>query len=300
MNSELMNPQPDEPGLMLPPPISSLDYIKLLHPQTPVTKLVLTVFKKVGSEMTILKVLTCLFATFLHISAEENPISNLTVPTVGDGIDSFRRSEFSNMVQKDQKQMPKESKQFKCQILNALYRNAQIKYPGLSSREILTTRMSDMLDNCSTRDFRAADIFSQPFIFPGTNWCGQGNVAENYHDLGIFNATDACCREHDYCDDIIRSGRTKHNLINPYGTTRLHCKCDEALRKCFRKVDSVVSNTVGYIFFSLLQTQCFDFNYPKSGCLLWRRGSVRLYCVKYKLEEDQPKIWQWFDQEPYF
>ncbi|GFV58003.1 phospholipase A2 [Trichonephila clavipes] len=105
----------------------------------------------------------------------------------------------------------------------------------------------------------------------GTNYCGQGNIAENYHDLGVFNETDACCREHDYCDDIIRPGRTKHNLINPFGTTRLHCKCDQALRDCFRKANSVVSNTVGYIFFSVLQTQCFDFDYPASGCLLWRR-----------------------------
>lgn len=58
------------------------------------------------------------------------------------------------------------------------------------------------------------------FFIPGTKWCGQGNAAENYHDLGVFNESDACCRDHDFCDDIIQSGRTKHNLINPYGTTR--------------------------------------------------------------------------------
>lgn len=57
-------------------------------------------------------------------------------------------------------------------------------------------------------------------IVSGTKWCGQGNQAENFHDLGSFNETDACCRDHDFCDDIIQSGRTKHNLINPYGTTR--------------------------------------------------------------------------------
>ncbi|GFS57439.1 phospholipase A2 [Nephila pilipes] len=193
--------------------------------------------------------------------------------------------------------IPQETKRHTCRVLNALYRTARQKYPNLR-REILSAEMKNTLSNCAERDLGILD-FSQPFIFPGTNYCGPGNIAENYYDLGTFNETDACCREHDYCDDIIRPGRTKHNLINPFGTTRLHCRCDQVLRECFRKVNSVVSNTVGYIFFSVLQTQCFDFDYPASGCLLWRRGSARMYCVKYKLDEDQPKKWQWFDQEPY-
>ncbi|KAF8791819.1 phospholipase A2-like [Argiope bruennichi] len=223
--------------------------------------------------------------------------------TIGDKLVSIGRNELLNLLGRSVENgngfMPLESRQYKCHVLNALYQSARMKYPDLP-KEVLSPRMINMLDNCATRDFRLSEFFSQPFIFPGTKYCGQGNIAENYHDLGIFNETDACCREHDYCDDIIRPGRTKHNLINPFGTTRLHCKCDEALRNCFRKVNSVVSNSVGYIFFSLLQTQCFDFEYPATGCLLWRRGAVRLYCVKYELQEDQPKRWQWFDQEPHF
>lgn len=195
--------------------------------------------------------------------------------------------------------LPLESRQYKCRLLNTLYRDAKIANPNFLD-DMLSVQMKNMLDNCATRDFRIVDFFSQAPIFPGTLWCGQGNLAENYHDLGYFNETDACCRDHDYCDDIIRPGRTKYNLANPYRITRLHCKCDSALRQCFQKVNSPISNTVGYIFFSLLQTQCFDFDHPASRCLIWKRGAVREYCVKYELKEDQPKIWQWFDQEPYF
>ncbi|GFY71282.1 phospholipase A2 [Trichonephila inaurata madagascariensis] len=249
--------------------------------------------------MSITSILCPLFSLFLLANANNN--RNVPQATGADKLTSLRNDMRTLLAQNSRggsNFLPLEAQQYKCQVLNALYRTARQKYPNLPNG-VLSLEMKNMLDNCATRDFRISDFFSQPFIFPGTNYCGQGNIAENYHDLGVFNETDACCREHDYCDDIIRPGRTKHNLINPFGTTRLHCKCDQALRDCFRKANSVVSNTVGYIFFSVLQTQCFDFDYPASGCLLWRRGSVRMYCVKYKLDEDQPKKWQWFDQEPY-
>ncbi|PRD35635.1 UNVERIFIED_CONTAM: Phospholipase A2 [Trichonephila clavipes] len=249
--------------------------------------------------MSITSILSPLFSLFLLANANSN--RNVPQATGADKLTSLKNDMRTLLAQNSRggsNFLPLEAQQYKCQVLNALYRTARQKYPNLP-KGVLSLEMKNMLDNCATRDFRISEFFSQPFIFPGTNYCGQGNIAENYHDLGVFNETDACCREHDYCDDIIRPGRTKHNLINPFGTTRLHCKCDQALRDCFRKANSVVSNTVGYIFFSVLQTQCFDFDYPASGCLLWRRGSVRMYCVKYKLDEDQPKKWQWFDQEPY-
>lgn len=193
-----------------------------------------------------------------------------------------------------------EGKDYKCRILTAMYTNAQANCDNTSRQNIILAQMKSMLRNCPGRNLRVDDSLNMTFIFPGTKWCGQGNVAENYYDLGIFNETDSCCRDHDFCDDIIQSGKTKHNLINPYRTTRLHCKCDEALRQCFKKVNSMVSNTVGYIFFSLLQTQCFDLEHPTTGCALWKRGPTRVYCVKYQTDETQPKKWQWFDQEPFF
>ena len=34
----------------------------------------------------------------------------------------------------------------------------------------------------------------------GTKWCGLGNSAEDYDDLGENEAVDICCRAHDNCE----------------------------------------------------------------------------------------------------
>lgn len=55
--------------------------------------------------------------------------------------------------------------------------------------------------------------------FTGTNWCGNGDVAENYDDLGRNNETDACCREHDHCPTFIEAFATDFDLKNPFPFT---------------------------------------------------------------------------------
>lgn len=54
-------------------------------------------------------------------------------------------------------------------------------------------------------------------IFPGTLWCGPGNIADNDSELGYFEETDRCCQKHDHCDGIL-AGETKYGLTNdsPY------------------------------------------------------------------------------------
>ena len=56
-------------------------------------------------------------------------------------------------------------------------------------------------------------IFSSA-IFPGTKWCGPGNIAENIDDLGEEVETDTCCREHDHCPKSIPGRSTKFGLRN--------------------------------------------------------------------------------------
>lgn len=51
-------------------------------------------------------------------------------------------------------------------------------------------------------------------IYPGTKWCGPGNVAGNDTDFGELKEVDLCCFAHDYCDDTIEAGGTKHGLDN--------------------------------------------------------------------------------------
>lgn len=53
------------------------------------------------------------------------------------------------------------------------------------------------------------------FSCAGTKWCGAGNIAKDYDDLGRFNQTDSCCREHDHAQDNIGAFQKKHGLRNP-------------------------------------------------------------------------------------
>nr|P86780.1 RecName: Full=Phospholipase A2; AltName: Full=Phosphatidylcholine 2-acylhydrolase [Bunodosoma caissarum] len=36
-------------------------------------------------------------------------------------------------------------------------------------------------------------------IMPGTLWCGKGNSAADYLQLGVWKDTAHCCRDHDGC-----------------------------------------------------------------------------------------------------
>jgi hypothetical protein len=40
-------------------------------------------------------------------------------------------------------------------------------------------------------------------ILAGTKWCGEGNIASNFYDIGQLTELDNCCREHDFCADYI-------------------------------------------------------------------------------------------------
>jgi hypothetical protein len=31
-------------------------------------------------------------------------------------------------------------------------------------------------------------------VFPGTKWCGTGDIAKSFHDIGAEKSTDRCCR----------------------------------------------------------------------------------------------------------
>ncbi|XP_050455267.1 phospholipase A2-like [Cataglyphis hispanica] len=140
---------------------------------------------------------------------------------------------------------------------------------------------------------------SQPaFIFPGTKWCGSGNIANDPDDLGVFAMTDACCREHDNCKDTIESMQTKYGLTNIAFYTRLHCSCDERFYDCLHSSEELVSAKVGFLYFSVLDTKCFREDYPIVGYK--RHSLIPRRCVEYELDESQPKMYQWFDVPTYF
>jgi hypothetical protein len=57
-------------------------------------------------------------------------------------------------------------------------------------------------------------FFETVTLVTGTKWCGPGNIANSYDDLGTRVATDMCCRDHDNCDDSLNPGSCKNGLCN--------------------------------------------------------------------------------------
>ncbi|XP_023716700.1 phospholipase A2 [Cryptotermes secundus] len=135
-------------------------------------------------------------------------------------------------------------------------------------------------------------------IFPGTKWCGSGNIAANFADLGSSEETDKCCREHDNCPDSIEAWKSKHNLTNNSFYTRLHCKCDDEFYYCLKKNNDFTSMEVGITYFDVLGTQCYKKEYPIISCKKYNR-ILMSRCELYELNETLEKQWQWFDVPVY-
>uniref|UniRef100_A0A4W6G3Z8 phospholipase A2 n=1 Tax=Lates calcarifer TaxID=8187 RepID=A0A4W6G3Z8_LATCA len=96
------------------------------------------------------------------------------------------------------------------------------------------------------------------WILPGTLWCGRGSGAVKYEQLGMFEDTDRCCREHDHCSHIIPAFTVNYGVFNRNFYAVSHCDCDQRFRQCLLEVNDTISSMVGYSFFNILQIPCFE------------------------------------------
>ncbi|CAL1539250.1 unnamed protein product [Lymnaea stagnalis] len=95
-------------------------------------------------------------------------------------------------------------------------------------------------------------------IYPGTMWCGQGSLTKNETDLGYYNLTDACCREHDHCREYISPGTSKFGIMNDEQYTICSCECDKKFRACLQAVGTFTSRAVGSLFFNVVGIHCIE------------------------------------------
>ncbi|XP_037502079.1 uncharacterized protein LOC119377508 isoform X2 [Rhipicephalus sanguineus] len=104
--------------------------------------------------------------------------------------------------------------------------------------------MDQVLHQCSRRpqNFEAsffAQLLDKKYqgiaAFPGTKWCGSGNVARNNEDLGEARDADMCCREHDFAMDSIPPNKSRHGLENKLTYTILRAKQPKNLCRKFKK-----------------------------------------------------------------
>lgn len=135
-------------------------------------------------------------------------------------------------------------------------------------------------------------------IYPGTQWCGNGNRARDAEDLGLFKRTDDCCRTHDNCSDNIPAGQSRHGLNNSGLFTRSSCECDEKFYDCLKTAKTLVSRKIGITYFNVLRPKCFRKDHPVSGCEKYE-GIILKRCVRYETDNSSPQIWQWFDQKEF-
>ncbi|XP_065210161.1 phospholipase A2-like isoform X2 [Planococcus citri] len=135
-------------------------------------------------------------------------------------------------------------------------------------------------------------------IKPGTKWCGDGNKARSYEDVGVLYKTDKCCRMHDKCPYYILARESKYGLYNDGHFTRSHCDCDASFYDCLKKVNSPFSTSVGIAYFNILKMRCFRLEYPIVMCSRMA-GWISKHCVEYVVDMAKQKDWQWFDNHEF-
>ncbi|KAK3909488.1 Phospholipase A2 isozymes PA3A/PA3B/PA5 [Frankliniella fusca] len=95
-------------------------------------------------------------------------------------------------------------------------------------------------------------------ILPGTKWCGTGDIAANYFDLGTEKDIDRCCRTHDLCPVKVRAFQSRYGLSNMSFYTKSHCICDDMLLTCLKASRRPTANIMGNIYFNLLRVPCVE------------------------------------------
>ncbi|XP_017760926.1 PREDICTED: uncharacterized protein LOC108551313 [Eufriesea mexicana] len=131
-----------------------------------------------------------------------------------------------------------------CELLD------KIQHDGLS------TSMSHTVSKGNREVGSVLSLFSG--ILPGTKWCGAGDIAENYHDLGQEAQIDRCCRSHDLCPVKVRAQQTRYNLTNYSIYTKSHCACDEALYHCLKATTHSTAHIMGHIYFNVIKVPCIE------------------------------------------
>ncbi|KAF4085876.1 hypothetical protein AMELA_G00099940 [Ameiurus melas] len=134
---------------------------------------------------------------------------------------------------------------------------------GLSSQKAHDGKSKSGRQETEDRRYPASDTHTlrrskRGLTYPGTLWCGAGNIADNYDQLGEFAETDECCRTHDHCPHVIHSFSSKYGFTNFKWHSISHCDCDDAMKRCLRAVNDTSSRVVGQAFFNVIEAPCFE------------------------------------------
>ncbi|KAL3884301.1 hypothetical protein ACJMK2_024476 [Sinanodonta woodiana] len=96
-------------------------------------------------------------------------------------------------------------------------------------------------------------------IYPGTKWCGIGNIAKHDFDFGRYTFTDSCCRMHDSCPVSIGPFKTLMGLTNLGLFTSSDCKCEADFYHCLKSSHEPAAEEIGDIYFNIIRPDCISF-----------------------------------------
>lgn len=73
-------------------------------------------------------------------------------------------------------------------------RSDNVNMASSSSSSVTSNEVVQGKAASSGHSLWSLNMFNRILIFPGTKWCGQGSVAEEYNDIGYHASADRCCR----------------------------------------------------------------------------------------------------------
>ncbi|XP_062590824.1 phospholipase A2-like [Saccostrea cucullata] len=117
--------------------------------------------------------------------------------------------------------------------------------------------------------------------YPGTKWCGVGNEATRYEDLGTIEDVDRCCRDHDFCNVKIEAGKSDYGLKNDGFFTIVSCECERAFYDCLSAVPRYPhAAIIGFVYFDLFSPKCIGKKKVCTRYIFWRT-----VCISWKESE---------------
>lgn len=93
-------------------------------------------------------------------------------------------------------------------------------------------------------------------------WCGNGNKAATYDQLGSYADVDTCCRDHDNCDKNVEAFSKNFGYRNFRPFTISDCKCDTKFFNCLKAANehTTAAKIVGKLYFNVLRMPCLKFD----------------------------------------
>lgn len=116
------------------------------------------------------------------------------------------------------------------------------------------------------------DMSALQGILPGTLWCGMGDQASSYHQLGPRRKLDGCCRAHDHCPVKLRPMMSRYGVTNYGFQTKSvpsgFCCCWGGRILASKLYCTLFSDLFTYYFVLLTTRECMS--HPSTPiCTLW-------------------------------